>query len=219
MPEDIKILIADDHPVMRLGLSHLIKNEPDMQVAGIAANGTEAIRLAKEIRPDLIIVDIDMPEMDGLSLAHHLKEELPNLKILIFTAHHNEETFNKAIDAGVDGFISKENVFADLSEGIRQLAQGKNYFSSVFSDYLLNRIKHNDKRKRDKQSIAEQLTPTEMRIMELIADMKTSQEIANTLSISVKTVENHRTNICRKLNIKGKNGLLKYVLNNKQQFE
>ncbi|WP_250632790.1 response regulator transcription factor [Rhodoflexus caldus] len=219
MPEDIKILIADDHPVMRLGLSHLIKNEPNMQVVGIAANGTEAIRMAKESHPDLIILDIDMPEMDGLSLAHHLKAELPELKIVIFTAHHNEEAFNEAIDAGVEGFISKENVFDDLSEGIRQVAQGKNYFSSVFSDYLLNRIKHNDKTRKDRQSIAELLTSAEMRIMQLIADMKTSQEIADTLFISVKTVENHRTNICKKLNIKGKNGLLKFVLNNKHQFE
>jgi DNA-binding NarL/FixJ family response regulator len=219
MPEDIKILIADDHPVMRLGLSHLIKNEPNMQVVGIAANGTEAIRMARQYRPDLIILDIDMPGMDGLSLAHHLKEELTELKIIIFTAHHNEEAFNKAIDVGVEGFISKENVFDDLSEGIRQVAQGKNYFSSVFSDYLLNRIKYDDKNRRSKQSIADQLTPTEMRVMELIADMKTSQEIANILFISIKTVENHRTNICKKLNIKGKNSLLKFALNNRRQFE
>jgi DNA-binding NarL/FixJ family response regulator len=219
MPENIKILIADDHPVMRLGLSHLIKNEPGMQVVGIAANGTEAIQIAKTTHPDLIILDIDMPEMDGLSLAHHLKEELPQLKIVIFTAYHNEEAFNKAIDVGVQGFISKENVFDELSEGIRQVAQGRNYFSSVFSDYLLNRIKHDDKNRRSKQSIAEQLTPAEMRIMALIANMKTSQEIADTLFISVKTVENHRTNICKKLNIKGKNSLLKFALNNKHQFE
>jgi len=219
MPENIKILIADDHPVMRLGLSHLIKNEPGMQVVGIAANGTEAIQIAKTTHPDLIILDIDMPEMDGLSLAHHLKEELPQLKIVIFTAYHNEEAFNKAIDVGVQGFISKENVFDELSEGIRQVAQGRNYFSSVFSDYLLNRIKHDDKNRRSKQSIAEQLTPAEMRIMALIANMKTSQEIADALFISVKTVENHRTNICKKLNIKGKNSLLKFALNNKHQFE
>ncbi|WP_448519852.1 response regulator transcription factor [Rhodoflexus sp.] len=219
MPEDIKILIADDHPVMRLGLSYLIKNEPRMQVVGIAANGTEAIHLAKSTRPDLIIVDIDMPEMDGLSLAHLLKSELPELKIVIFTAHHNEEAFNQAIDAGVEGFISKENVFDDLSEGIRQVAQGKNYFSSVFSDYLLNRIKQDDKSRRSRQRLADQLTPTELRIIGLIAAMKTSQEIADELFISVKTVENHRTNICKKLNIKGKNGLLKFVLSNRQQFE
>ena len=219
MPENIKILIADDHPVMRFGLSHLIKNEPGMQVVGIAANGTEAIQIAKTTHPDLIILDIDMPEMDGLSLAHHLKEELPQLKIVIFTAYHNEEAFNKAIDVGVQGFISKENVFDELSEGIRQVAQGRNYFSSVFSDYLLNRIKHDDKNRRSKQSIAEQLTPAEMRIMALIANMKTSQEIADALFISVKTVENHRTNICKKLNIKGKNSLLKFALNNKHQFE
>jgi len=190
-----------------------------MQVVGIAANGTEAIQIAKTTHPDLIILDIDMPEMDGLSLAHHLKEELPQLKIVIFTAYHNEEAFNKAIDVGVQGFISKENVFDELSEGIRQVAQGRNYFSSVFSDYLLNRIKHDDKNRRSKQSIAEQLTPAEMRIMALIANMKTSQEIADALFISVKTVENHRTNICKKLNIKGKNSLLKFALNNKHQFE
>lgn len=219
MPETIKILIADDHPVMRLGLSHLIKNEPDMEVVGIAANGTEAIQMAKKARPDVIILDIDMPEMDGLSLAHHIKKELPDLKIVIFTAHHNEEAFNAAIDAGVEGFISKENVFGDLSEGIRQVAQGKNYFSSVFSDYLINRIRNNDKNKKEKQAIAEQLTPTEMRIMGLIAEMKTSKEIADQLFISVKTVENHRTNICRKLNIKGKNALLRFALIHRNQFE
>ncbi|MCS7019527.1 MAG: response regulator transcription factor [Cytophagales bacterium] len=219
MPENIKIVIADDHPVMRLGLSHLIKNEPDMQVVGVAANGTEAIRIAKETSPDVIILDINMPEMDGLSLANHLKEELPELRIVIFTAHHNEAAFNAAIDAGVEGFISKENVFADLSEGIRQVASGKSYFSSVFSDYLLNRIKQDGRQKKEKQSLTEQLTPTEMRIMSLIANMKTSQEIADMLFISVKTVENHRTNICRKLNVKGKNALLKFALSHKNQFE
>ncbi|MCS6967180.1 MAG: response regulator transcription factor [Cytophagales bacterium] len=215
MPEKpITILIVDDHPVMRLGLSHLIENEPDMQVTGIAGNANEAIRIAQDTAPDVIILDIDMPGMDGLSLTQHFKKQSPEQKIIIFTAYHQEQTFNAAIDAGVEGFISKENVFDELLEGIRQVAEGKNYFSSIFSDYLIKRIRKKEKYERRRQALAEQLTPTELRILRLISQMKTSQEIAEILFISVKTVENHRSNICKKLNLSGKNALLKFALSN-----
>jgi len=166
----------------------------------------------------LLILDVDMPGMNGLQLMQQLHSAQADLKIIIFTAHHDKQIFDAAISAGIPGFISKENVFTDLVEGIRQVMAGQNYFSPVFSNYLLSRIQSNDDRQHqltEKESVEHLLTLMERRVIRLIAESKTSQDIAELLFISGKTVENHRTNICRKLNLRGKNSLLKFALENK----
>lgn len=214
----ISILIADDHPVMRLGLNHLIQSQPGMEVVGAVGDGAEALQLIAQLKPQLLILDVDMPGMNGLQLMQQLHSAQADLKIIIFTAHHDKQIFDAAISAGIPGFISKENVFTDLVEGIRQVMAGQNYFSPVFSNYLLSRIQSNDDRQHqltEKESVEHLLTLMERRVIRLIAESKTSQDIAELLFISGKTVENHRTNICRKLNLRGKNSLLKFALENK----
>ncbi len=214
----ISILIADDHPVMRLGISHLIQTQPGMEVVGAVGDGAEALELIARLKPQLLILDVDMPEMNGLQLIQQLRSEQSDMKIIIFTAHHDEQIFNAAASAGIPGFISKENVFTDLVEGIHQVMAGQNYFSPVFSHYLLSRGQANGDRQRqltEKEAVEHLLTPVERRVIRLVAESKTSQDIAELLFISGKTVENHRTNICRKLNLRGKNSLLKFALENK----
>ncbi len=214
----ISILIADDHPVMRLGLNHLIQSQPGMEVVGAVGDGAEALQLIAQLKPQLLILDVDMPGMNGLQLMQQLHSAQADLKIIIFTAHHDKQIFDAAISAGIPGFISKENVFTDLVEGIRQVMAGQNYFSPVFSNYLLSRIQSNDDRQHqltEKESVEHLLTLMERRVIRMVAESKTSQDIAELLFISGKTVENHRTNICRKLNLRGKNSLLKFALENK----
>jgi DNA-binding NarL/FixJ family response regulator len=220
--QTIRVLIADDHPVMRLGLDHLIRAQAGMEVAGLVGSGAEVLAELAEAAPEVIILDVDMPGMEGLALVHELHAQARAPKIIIFTAYHDEKIFNDAISAGVHGFISKENVFDNLVEGIRSVVTGKNYFSPVFSGYLLKRIQSGDEtnsRFREKENVEHQLTSTEKRIIRFVAEGKTSHQIAEQLFVSVKTVENHRTNICKKLGLHGKNSLLKFALEHKYLWE
>jgi two-component system, NarL family, response regulator DegU len=216
--QPIRVVIADDHPVMRLGLDHLIQSQVGMEVMGAVGTGAEALALVQQAQPDVLILDVDMPGMDGLELMYLLRDTVESLSIIIFTAHHDENTFNLAISAGVAGFISKENVFDDLIEGIRSVAMGRNYFSPVFSSFLLKRIQSGDEQQNrhlEKEKLENLLTLMEQRIIRLVAEGKSSSDIADQIFISAKTVDNHRTNICKKLNLHGKNSLLKFALEHK----
>ncbi len=212
MEEKIRILIADDHPIFRKGLVELIDATPGMEVLSEAENGDQLLRLAERQQPDIIVLDVNMPKIDGLTAATKIRFSYPNIKIIMLTMRNDEEVFNEAMDIGVNGYILKENAVEDVINSIEAVAAGQFYMSPGVSGHLVQRSQQHAKKQPDFVSL---LTNTELRIFKMVAKSFTSREISEKLFISIKTVENHRTNICKKLNLKGKNSLLKFALEHK----
>lgn len=214
MNRDIKILIVDDHPIFRKGLRTIIESEPDMHIIGETSDGESALTFLKDQSVDVVVLDLDMPKMNGLEMAQVvIKQHIP-VEIIILTMHKEEQLFNRAMDLGIKGYISKENAITEIAEGIRAVIKGKYYVCSMMSHFLVRRDKWNTGSLKPSTGI-DQLTTTERKILKLIAQNKSSKEIANELSISPKTVENHRTNICGKLNLHGSHALLRFLIENK----
>jgi DNA-binding NarL/FixJ family response regulator len=167
----------------------------------------------RELKPDIAILDIDMPVMSGLDAARKIKEEGLNTKVVILTIHKDKEYFDEALELDIKAYVLKESIANDLIDCIRQVAAGEYYISSVISGYLIEKNKNgNSKRDLDK------LTSTELQILKLIAQNKTSAQIAEELFRSVRTIENHRNNICSKLGLKGPHALLLFALENRKKL-
>lgn len=217
MEKKINIIIADDHPIFRKGLVELISNVPQLSICGEAENGNYALELIQKEKPSVAILDINMPELNGFEVAKNVKAQGLPVYLIFLTMYNEEELFNKAMDLGIRGYILKECAVKDILDCILSVAEGKYYISPVISDYLVNRssmLKINEEQK----SGLEKLTPTERQILKLIAENKTSKEIAARFFISTRTIDNHRMNICNKLSIHGSNALLKFALENKHLF-
>ena len=207
------ILIADDHPVVRSGLRFVLEKDQAFTVLHEADNGDIALQLIRQSKPDVVILDVEMPVMDGFAVAKAVQAESLDTIIIIMTMHSDERTFNKAMEYDVRGFVLKENAVTDIVKAIRTVLEGRHFISPSLSEYLM----------RGKQSTLSGvdlsvLTPTEQTILRLIADQKTTRTIADELFISPKTVEKHRSNICTKLNLHGAYALLKFALDNKTRF-
>lgn len=212
-----KLIIADDHPLFRKGLVDLISTTSQFSICGEADNGLEAIDLILKKVPDIAILDINMPGMNGFDVAQKAKSEHLAVDIIILTMYDEEELFNKAMDLGVKGYLLKECAVKDILDCIISVSEGKHYISPVISDYLVNRSSILNVNANQRSAI-EKLTLTERQILQQIAENKTSKEIADKFFISIRTVDNHRMNICNKLSIHGSNALLKFALENKHLF-
>lgn len=211
------ILIADDHPVVRRGIRDIIQTSSDFQVVKEAENGRQAMKYIQEIKPDIALLDIEMPEMDGFAVAKSVRDENLPISLIFMTMHNDEETFNKALDLGINGFVLKENAVTDISEAVKTVLKGKYYFSPSLSDYLMRRTSGLTVPSKEQTSL-EKLTPSEKKILKLIANQKTTKTIAEELYNSPKTIEKHRSNICSKLDLHGSYALLKFAFDNKDQF-
>jgi DNA-binding NarL/FixJ family response regulator len=213
MDEAIRILIADDHPLMRKGLRLSVEEDPGLEVVAEASDGEMALALVEKFRPDIALLDIEMPKLDGLGVAREVAKRGLATKIIFLTFHTNEDLFRSAMDLGSAGYILKDSAAQEVVAGVRAVAAGRPYISSAITAGLLQR---REPPKSD-QLTAGNLTPTERRVMQLIANGKTSKEIGSELSIHYRTVENHRTNITRKLGLEGEgaNALLRFALQNK----
>jgi DNA-binding NarL/FixJ family response regulator len=211
--ENIRILIADDHPIVRKGLRLSVEEDPALKVVGEAADGQAALDLIRKLRPQVAVLDIDMPKLDGLGVAREIARQKLDTKIIFLTFHADEELFRNAMEIGSKGYILKDSASQEIVAGVHAVASGRSYISSAITEKLLNP----QKPIAPQDGLTANLTPTERRIMRLIADGKTSKEIGAELSIHYRTVENHRTNICRKLNLEGEgaNALLRFTLQNK----
>jgi DNA-binding NarL/FixJ family response regulator len=211
MSEEISLLIADDHPIFRRGLRAVIESDPALKIVGEADNGEQALAEIERLEPDIAVLDADMPQMDGLTVARLIQEKnLPTLPLFL-TMHKDEAIFNAALDADVKGFVIKDSAATDIIVCIKAVAKGRRFFSHALSDFLLNR--------RERQaSPLELLTVSERRVLRLIANAKTTKEIAEELFISPRTVDHHRANISSKLDLKGKNALLTFALTNKHNI-
>jgi DNA-binding NarL/FixJ family response regulator len=207
---EIKILIADDHPIVRRGVSQVIA-ATDLKVVAEAGDGEEALRLIQETRPDIALLDINLPRKDGFDVVLEINLKSLPVKVIFLTMHAGEEFFNEAMDLGVRGYILKESAPTEIVEAIRKVAAGQFAISNSLTSYLLNRNRRAERLASDSPGLLE-LTPAERRILQMIAEYKTSKEIAEDLCIHYRTVENHRTNICRKLNIHGSHSLMRFAL-------
>lgn len=215
--QKIKLIIADDHPVFRAGLTQIIKTAVDIDLTGEASDGAELIRLVKEQNPDIILIDIDMPKMTGIQVAAELKSWSSSPKIIFLTLYEDEEFFNRALDLGVHGFLLKENASSDILSAVRSVASGKHYISPSVSDFMIRRSE-GSKILENQYPGMKNLTTTEQKVLHLIGQGKTTKEISEELFVSVKTTETHRTNISKKLNLNGSQTLVKFALENKNQL-
>ena len=214
MKKEVNILIVDDHPIFRRGLHNIIELESNMKVVGEASDGESALEFLKNHNADVAILDLDMPKLNGLEFAQIVNKRKIPIEIIILTMHKEEQLFNRAMNLGVRGFISKENAANEIAEGIRAVMSGQHYICSMFSNYLIRRREQQLGRPVHASGL-DLLTTTERILLKLIAENLSSKEIAERLSISPKTVDNHRTNICTKLNIHGSHALLRFLLENK----
>jgi DNA-binding NarL/FixJ family response regulator len=214
MSQKLRILIVDDHPVFRRGLREIIGESKRFQIVGEAADGAVGLKLAGELRPDIIVLDVDMPHLNGLQMARTLRKEQNPAQIVFLTMYSDEDLFNAALDIGVKGYVLKENAGGEVVSALLKVADGETFFSPALNSIGMRREDRVKSLLLSKPSL-DSLTVAEKRVLKLIADDHTSKEIADVLNISVKTVENHRHNICRKLNIYGSHSLLKFAFDHK----
>lgn len=209
MPE-ITVLIADDHPLFRKGLRQVIEEEPEVRVVAEASNGREALELIRLHRPDVVIVDIEMPQVDGLAVARAVRDEGLTTRVVMLTMHKDETMLREAFALGASGYVLKHSAAAEVLDSIRAVTAGDTYISPAMASLLV--------RPAVADAELSLLTPTERRILRMLADFSTSKEIADSLSISFRTVETHRNNICAKLGLEGKHSLLKFAAEHKGKF-
>ncbi|RMF99876.1 MAG: DNA-binding response regulator [Acidobacteria bacterium] len=211
--EKIKILIADDHPIFRLGLRETIESEPMFEVVAEAENGEQALQLLQQAIAEIAILDINMPLLDGLSVVRHLKKAGSLVKLIILSFYKDERMLNLAFELGVCGYVLKEDAVEEIIDCIKTVAQNQNYISPSLRELFFKRT--TGKSKFSKLNL---LTSTEKLILYMISEYKTNKEIAEELSISIRTVENHRFRIAAKLKLKGKNALIKFATENKSKL-
>jgi len=201
--DKITVFIADDHAVLREGLKLLIESRENIVVIGDADNGREAVRQVKNIKPDVVIMDIAMPEQ--------ITEVSPYTSIIILSMHSSPEYVHRSIEAGATGYILKESAATEIINAVITVASGRRYLSKKISEQVIDDY-FRQRRTGDKDSILSQLSPREMEILKLVVEGKSSSEIANKIFISPKTVETYRSRIMQKLNINDITGLVKFAI-------
>ncbi len=208
MKSRIKLLLVDDHPVVRRGISSCLAREERFVIIGEAADGLEAVRKARELSPDIILMDIDMPLMNGLAVTELLHRELPNVKVLILSMHSNTDYVLRIMQSGARGYVLKEASLEELVRAIETVDSGEAFFSPDVARVALNQFVHGT----GERSIPSQLTNREREVVIHLAEGRSNKEVANALGIGVRTVETHREHIMRKLNIHSVAGLTKFAV-------
>jgi DNA-binding NarL/FixJ family response regulator len=202
MKKPFSVVIAEDHTLLREGLKSLLSSQPDLKVVGEAADGLEAIRCAKDHAPDLILMDLSMPRMTGLSAIHEIKNTNRKIKIIVVTVHDTDEYILSTLEAGADGYVLKDCHSTELLTAIQQVLAGHHYLSPSISGTVIDRfLQKKSKKTSATPSKWETLTDRERHIVKLIAEGLTNKEISGLLYISTKTVEKHRINLMKKLDI------------------
>ncbi len=209
----LKVLVADDHDVVRRGLKMLIEEHPGWEVCGEARSGREAVEQCTALHPDVIIVDISMPDLNGLEATRQIRKACPRTEVLVITHHDSDEMAAEVMDAGARGYVLKSDSDTDLVRAVEALSHHKPFFTSRVTEmFLANR----GSRVTDPaEMMRNRLTAREREILQLIAEGKTAKEVATILGIATKTSDTHRTNIMRKLDVHSVAELVRYAIKNK----
>lgn len=213
--QPLRILIADDHDVMRDGTRSLIERQPGWVVCGLAATGREAVSQAIALQPDIVIMDMSMPDLNGLDAAVQIRKRLPNTEIIMFTAHETEELVREVFEAGAKSFIYKSDAHEFLVDAVQSLSQHKPFFTSKVSEILFANLLSRSEGSSERAEAGQRLTGREREIVQLVAEGQSNKEVADKLGISVRTAETHRAHILRKLNLDSVAGLVRYAIRNK----
>lgn len=217
MNKEITIILADDHPLIRKGLRETIEEDSKLRIVAEVNNGQEAIEAIEKFNPQITILDIDMPVINGFDAARTIQEKKFPTAIIFLTMHRDEDMFNEAIDLGAKGFVLKQSALTDIVECIEAVLNDEHYTSRSLTTFLVNRSRRS-LQSDEKQPSINDLTPTERRILTLIAEELTSKAISEKLFISQRTVDKHRENICKKLNLQGNHSLFKFAVRNKSKL-
>ncbi len=217
MTSEIRILIADDHSVVRKGLRQAIESDPAIKVIAECGDGETALARIAELRPEIALLDLDMPKLDGFGVIRGIQKSKLPVEAVLLTIHDEEDLFLAAMDLGVKGYILKESALLEIVTGLRSVAAGKHYVSASLTSYLVQ-CRGRAEALAQTQPALRSLTSTERHIVQAIAKGRSSKEIAAELFIHYRTVENHRTNICQKLGLSGSNSLLKFALEHRREF-
>ena len=217
MKRKIKIILADDHPVYRDGLRQTLELDEELQLVHETGNGRDALEEARRLKADVLLLDIDMPKMSGVDVARERQRNKDSFEIIFLTMYREEDLFNEAMDLGVKGYVLKDSASADILNAVHSVADGRLYLSPTLSGFMMNRAA-GAQNLRTTQPGLEALTTSERRILKLIASDRTSKEIAEELGLSPRTIENHRTNICTKLDLHGSHALLKFAFENRSKL-
>jgi DNA-binding NarL/FixJ family response regulator len=206
----VTVVLADDHPMFRQGIRRILEELPEVHIIGEANNGLELLNLLKTVTPQLVVLDISMPQMRGMEVLGEIKSLTPAVKVLVLTMHKEQEYLYHAFRNGADGYLVKEDASQELLQAVRTLQSGEKYLSPLMAprlqDLLISEYQGRG------PSLTEPLTLREKQILKLIAEGKSSKEIAELLFISDRTVQNHRANIMRKLNLRKTTDLVRYAL-------
>jgi DNA-binding NarL/FixJ family response regulator len=210
--EKIRILLADDHTVVRQGLRALLEAEPDIAVVGEAETGRQAVALTKKLSPDVVVMDIAMPQLNGLEATRQIVKESPTAKILVLSSYNDDEYVHKLTEAGAVGYLLKQTAATDLLKAVREARRGNAYFSPAISKRILEQYREAFLNGGPVRKRSDFLTTREAEVLQLIAEGAPNKQIAAELCISIKTVEKHRQQVMNKLNIHDIAGLTRYAI-------
>lgn len=216
MPKLINVLIADDHPIFRQGLSITIEKNTNIKVVGEAENGAAAVELARSLRPDVIILDIDMPVKDGIETARELKALGLSAKVVFLTMHKDNSILRSLRSLGVKGYVLKDSALNEIGNCIIRVAAGNTYLSPALNEMILENAEAPER--TEITPLIGTLSQAERNVLKLVTESKTSREIAEALFVTVRTVETHRYNICTKLELNGPNALFKFAIQHKHEI-
>lgn len=212
--QTLRILLADDHQVVRDGVRAMIQRQPGWTVCGEAPDGRQAVALAEELQPDIAVLDMTMPELNGLDATRQIRKCSPDTEVLIFTGHETEELVHRVFEAGARSYILKTDANTQLIAALQALAKHKPYFTSRVGEIIFAKFLRNQRSAQEEQTHAGRLTDREREIVQLLAEGKSNKEVAAVLGISVKTAETHRAAIMRKLGMTTFSDLVRYAIRN-----
>lgn len=212
----LRVLLVDDHPLFRQGLRQEIARSPELQVAGEAADGAEALNLFGQLQPDLVVLDMNLPDMTGLDIARRLLQQRADARIAVLTMLRDEDVFNAALSVGVLGYVLKECASDEIMECLKTVARGEYYVSAQLSSFLLRR--RADQQTRGAGAL-DRLTTAERRVLRLLSQALTTKDIARELGVSPRTVDAHRANMSEKLGVTGSHGLLRFAIEQRTRLE
>jgi DNA-binding NarL/FixJ family response regulator len=205
----ITVLVAEDHTIVRQGLRHILDTSDEIRVVGEAENGRHAVKLAKELKPDIALIDVAMPLLNGLEAVKQMRRDSPNTKVLILSSYDDDRFIDESVSAGASGYLLKHSAANDLFKAIHEVSQGRKFYTPAIEKRLNARL---NGRKQGAPKITDKLSRREAEVLQLIAEGFANKQIADELKISVKTVEKHRQSMMNKLNIHEVAGLTRYAV-------